>query len=225
MTRSASISSSARWRLSRNGWGSSRMTRVAPEAAAPARMQAPMPQVVKERRHREDPVRRGEAQVAVGLRQGDSTGRGIGRGAWADRSSPKRTGRPAARPGRVAATVPASPLDQIGQGHRLAVTGAGDDHFGRRVEAGGDPLADPGGALIADHRADAGGAEAEFQLGLLVGRVGGNDPGAEGRDRVKAGDEPGIVAEDKADAVTGADAATRQAGARAAQPGRRAQQR
>src|SRR5262249_3239835 len=56
-----------------------------------------------------------------------------------------------------------------------------------------------------DHRLAAGAAEPAVELGLLEGRVGGDDAGAERGDRVEGGDEPGVVAEDEADRVAGAD--------------------
>ena len=74
------------------------------------------------------------------------------------------------------------------------------------VQAGGDPLADAGGALVADDAAHAGAAEAELELGLLEGRVDRHDHRAERGDRVEADDEPGVVAQHQPDRVAGADA-------------------
>src|SRR5271165_472284 len=84
---------------------------------------------------------------------------------------------------------------------RLAVRGARADHLDLTLEAGGDPLADPSRALVADHGGDARAAEAEVELGLLERRVDRDDGRAHGGDRVEAGNEPGVVAQHQADRV------------------------
>jgi hypothetical protein len=166
---------------------------------------------MEERDRAEDGVLRGEAEPAVEVRLG---------GALAVRS--RHHLRPPGRAGGVLVDedllgrargqpLRRAALQQRVEGQRLAVRGAGADHLGRAVEAGDDALADPGGALVADHDPDARGTEAEFQLRLLEGGVDRDDPRAQRGDGVKAGDEPGIVAQRQADRVAGAHTALREA--------------
>ena len=86
---------------------------------------------------------------------------------------------------------------------RLAVRGTRCDDLDLILQAGGDPPADSGRTLVADHGADAGGAEAELELGLLEGRIHRDNDRAQGGDRMETGNKPGVVEQHQADRVTG----------------------